>query len=283
MESAANPVTDFCSDFLCFMLSANIRPPTRTTRTARLVLSDSAATRTPPKKTPGAPLGATKSANGAILTGRGTAASGASSSATRRRAAAAAARKRGTLSLPSTNAQMLRSDGWLLHPERVEMCAAHNMPMQQSRALVFDGTNGVGKTFGALKLAVDIPEDLSDLARKVGIPLKESRRMYDIEAVYIVFSMNAGLSQAERTFLARSIDKETVMKQVLFTRLCLAVAKGFDTDAEKKRYGIVRTFKFSENDVTLAEDQLGSVPQFLKKKMWCACAKPAARSGGHRR
>ena len=166
---------------------------------------------------------------------------------------------------------MLGREGWLLEihqeiAEIVKTCASSRMSNQQSRALVFDGTNGVGKTFGALKLAVDMPDDLSDLAGRVGIPLKDSRRKYDIEAVYIGFNINAGLSDAERAPLRRSTDKETAMKQVLYTRLCLAAAKRFDTDADKERYGIVRDLEFSENDLTLAEDQLGSVPQFLVEK-----------------
>jgi len=78
---------------------------------------------------------------------------------------------------------------------------------QETRALVHDGTNGIGKTFGALKLESFFQNS-----------------EFLVRSVYIGFNQQAALNPLEKDYLQRSkIDAEWRVQNVIFTRLCAAV------------------------------------------------------------
>ena len=99
-------------------------------------------------------------------------------------------------------------EGWLLemHVNIEDLLQGQDgKRMQDTRALVFDGASGVGKTFGALKLSEHLPQDPArDLADIVPRDFAIPPRTYDLHSVYIGFNVDAGLTVHERSLLRSS-------------------------------------------------------------------------------
>ena len=94
-------------------------------------------------------------------------------------------------------------------------------PKQSSRAYVFDGASGIGKTFGALRLASDMPENFPESASPI--------RDYQLDVAYVGFNCHAPISGTEEVALEASVAndkaKTAAMRRLVYTRLSLILCK----------------------------------------------------------
>jgi len=177
-------------------------------------------------------------------------------------------------------------EGWLLemHVNIEDLLQGQDgKRMQDTRALVFDGASGVGKTFGALKLSEHLPQDPArDLADIVPRDFAIPPRTYDLHSVYIGFNVNAGLTVHEGREELSSWCCAGRPHATYRSRLCLALAE--DAEQQRRRAGQTWTPNFGafleSHPVVLGECVPSHAARYVLDAMQRRTTRrPQARSG----